>query len=48
VDIQPKDGIGTSVYTHYHGDYNAGAQNSLYSGGEKQSYLLVPVIPAKS
>jgi uncharacterized protein len=47
VDIQPKDGVGTSVYTHYHADYNAGAQNSLYSGGDKQSYLLVPVIPPK-
>ena len=48
LDIQPKDGVGTSIYTHYHADYNARALNSLYSGGEKASYLLVPVIPPKS
>ena len=28
-------------------DYNAGAQNSLYSGGDRQSWLLVPIIPPK-
>ena len=26
---------------------NLGAQNTVYSGGDKASYLLLPVIPAK-
>ena len=43
---QPRDGSGSAPYTHYHGDYNAGADNTIYSGGDKQSYLLVPMIPA--
>lgn len=48
VDIQPRDGVGSAPYTHYHGDYNAGAENTIYSGGDKQSYLLVPIIPPKA
>jgi predicted acyl esterase len=47
LDVQPRDGLGSAPYTHYHADYNAGAQNTIYSGGDKQSYLLVPIIPAK-
>jgi predicted acyl esterase len=47
LDIQPRDGIGAAPYTHYHCDYNAGATNTIYSGGDKQTYLLVPFIPAK-
>ena len=47
LDIQPRDGHGSAPYTHYHADYNAGAQNTIYSGGDRQSYLLVPFIPAK-
>jgi len=47
VDIQPRDGVGSAPYTHYHADYNAGAQNTIYSGGDKQSYLLLPIIPPK-
>ena len=47
VDIQPRDGVGSAPYTHYHADYNAGAQNTIYSGGDKLSYLLLPVIPSK-
>jgi hypothetical protein len=47
VDIQPRDGVGSAPYTHYHADYNAGAQNTIYSGGDKLSYLLLPIIPAK-
>lgn len=46
VDIQPRDGLGSAPYTHYHADYNAGAENTIYSGGDKQSYLLLPMIPA--
>jgi len=45
VDVQPRDGSGSAPYTHYHADYNAGAQNTVYSGGDKPSYLLLPVIP---
>src|SRR4051812_32243297 len=45
VDIQPRDGVGSAPYTHYHADYNAGAENTIYSGGDKLSYLLVPMIP---
>jgi predicted acyl esterase len=29
---------------HYHADYNTGT-NTIYSGGERESYLLLPVIP---
>jgi putative CocE/NonD family hydrolase len=47
VDVQSQDGVGTGIYTHYSADYKAGAQNSIHSGGKKESYLLVPVIPAK-
>jgi len=47
VDIQPRDGVGSAPYTHYHADYNAGATNTLYSGGDKPSYILLPIIPAK-
>jgi len=46
LDIQPRDGIGSQGYMHYHADYNTGT-NTIYSGGDKESYLLLPVIPAK-
>ncbi len=45
LDIQPRDGVGASAYRHYHADYNIGAQNTLYAGGDKVSYLVLPVIP---
>jgi putative CocE/NonD family hydrolase len=48
MDIQPRDGVGSAPYTHYHADYNAGAQNTIYAGGEKGSYLLLPIIPPKT
>ena len=44
VDIQPRDGIGSAPYTHYSADYNDG-ENTIYSGGDKESYLLLPIIP---
>jgi predicted acyl esterase len=47
VDIQPRDGVGSAPYTHYHADYNSGAENTIYAGGDKPSYLLLPVIPPK-
>jgi hypothetical protein len=46
VDIQPRDGVGSAPYTHYSNDYNDG-QNTIYAGGDKESYLLLPIIPAK-
>ena len=46
LDIQPRDGIGSAPYTHYHADYNVG-ENTIYSGGDKESFLLVPIIPPK-
>jgi hypothetical protein len=45
VDIQPRDGVGSAPYTHYHADYNAGAVNTVYAGGSKASYLMLPIIP---
>jgi len=46
LDIEPRDGIGSAPYTHYHADYNDG-ENTIYSGGSKESFLLMPVIPPK-
>jgi hypothetical protein len=48
LDVQPRDGVGSSVYRHYHADYNIGAQNTIHAGGDKGSYLMLPIIPAKS
>ena len=43
--MQPRDGAGSQSYMHYHADYNTGT-NTIYAGGERESYLLLPVIPA--
>ena len=46
LDIQPRDGHGSGpFYTHFYADYNIGAQNTIYAGGDKPSYLLLPIIP---
>jgi predicted acyl esterase len=45
LDIQPRDGVGSQSYMHYHADYNTGT-NTIYAGGDKESYLLLPIIPA--
>ncbi|HEY9445876.1 MAG TPA: CocE/NonD family hydrolase [Burkholderiales bacterium] len=47
LDVQPRDGSGSAPYTHYHADYNAGATNTVHAGGDRHSYLLLPIIPAK-
>ena len=47
LDVQPRDGVGSSVYRHYHADYNTGAQNTIHTGGDKVSYLMLPVTPNK-
>jgi uncharacterized protein len=46
LDVQPRDGAGSAHYLHYYADYNTGT-NSVHAGGEYESYLLLPVIPAK-
>ena len=46
LDVQPRDGVGSQSYMHYHADYNTGA-NTVYAGGEYPSFLLLPIIPAK-
>jgi predicted acyl esterase len=45
LDVQPRDGVGSTAYMHYHADYNTGT-NTIYAGGEFESFLLLPVIPA--
>jgi len=47
LDIQPRDGVGSASYMHYHADYNTGT-NTIHAGGDKESYLLLPVIPARN
>jgi predicted acyl esterase len=44
LDVQPRDGIGSASYLHYHADYNTGT-NTIYAGGQYESYILLPVIP---
>jgi uncharacterized protein len=46
LDIQPRDGVGSASYMHYHADYNTGT-NTIHAGAEHESYLLLPVIPAR-
>ena len=45
LDVQPRDGIGSQSYMHYHADYNTGT-NTIHAGGDRESFLLLPVIPA--
>ena len=47
LDITPVDGVGSAPYTHFSADYNFGAHNTLHAGGERESYLLLPIIPRK-
>jgi putative CocE/NonD family hydrolase len=47
LDISPADGVGTQHFSHFHADYNQGAETTLHAGGDKASYLLLPVIPPK-
>jgi len=44
LDIQPRDGVGSAPYMHYAADYNTGT-NTIFAGGARASYLLLPVIP---
>jgi hypothetical protein len=47
LDITARDGVATQHFTHYNADYNIGAVNTIHAGGDKASWLLLPVIPAK-
>jgi predicted acyl esterase len=47
LDISPADGVGTQHFSHFHADYNQGAETTLHAGGDKVSYLLLPIIPPK-
>jgi len=47
LDIQPRDGLGSAPYTHYHGDYNTAGKNTVYTGGKNASYILLPIIPSR-
>jgi len=47
LDIQPRDGIGSTPYTHYAADYNSGT-NTIFAGGARASYLLLPIIPHRA
>jgi putative CocE/NonD family hydrolase len=44
LDVQPRDGVGSQGYMHYHADYNTGT-NTIHAGGSYESYLLLPIIP---
>ncbi len=47
LDIQPRDGVGSAPYTHYAADYNTGT-NTIFAGGARASYLLLPIIPRRA
>ncbi|TMG80504.1 MAG: CocE/NonD family hydrolase, partial [Betaproteobacteria bacterium] len=47
LDVQPRDGVGSAPYTHYAADYNTGT-NTIFAGGARASYLLLPVIPRRA
>ncbi len=47
LDIQPRDGVGSAPYTHYCADYNSG-DNTIHTGGNTASHILLPIIPAKT
>ena len=38
---------GSQSYMHYHADYNTGT-NTIHAGGDRDSWLLLPVIPANA
>ena len=47
LDISPADGVGTQHFTHFPADYNQGGISTIHSGGDKATYLLLPIIPPK-
>ncbi len=47
LDISPADGVGTQHFTHFSCDYNQGGTSTIHSGGDKPTWLLLPIIPPK-
>lgn len=47
VDIHAQDSAGSGNFTHFHADYNEGAVHTIHSGGGLDSYVLLPIIPAR-
>ena len=47
LDIQPRDGVGSAPYLHYPAAYNTGGHNTVHTGGDTASYLMLPLIPAR-
>jgi predicted acyl esterase len=47
LDISPADGVGTQHFTHFTADYNQGGVSTIHSGGDKPTWLLLPIIPPK-
>ena len=48
LDIQPRDGVGSTPYTHYPAAYNTGGLNTVHTGGSMASYLMLPIIPPQA
>ena len=47
LDISPADGVGTQHFTHFPADYNQGGVTTIHSGGDKPTWLQLPIIPPK-
>jgi len=47
VDIHAQDSAGSGNFTHFHADYNENATHTFHSGGDMQSYILLPIIPSQ-
>lgn len=47
VEIPMRDGVGSAPYTHYCADYNTGT-NTIYTGANTASHILLPIIPQTS
>lgn len=45
VDIQPYDGVAHGMHHAYDPSYHDGATNTVYTGGERLSYVQLPIIP---
>ncbi len=47
LDIQPHDGCGHGSRHTYDASYHDGAENTLYLGPGRASYLQLPIVPAR-
>lgn len=46
LDIQPADGLGAGRFLHDNVDRQVG-ENTVHTGGEMASYILLPIVPRK-